>query len=186
MASLLLDFSNEIATIVDRVSPSVVAVIGSRRTPSSGVHWRKELIVTVEHALKQDEDITLATSTGEAVQATIVGRDPGTDIALLKADKLTIPEVDAGDSPQPRMGDLSLVVGRSPHGGPNATVGIVSAVSGPWRTWRGGQLDLYVRLSAEVVSGSSGGAVVNHRGQLIGIAQAFSHVWQDWRSPHSR
>ncbi len=170
MASQLLDFSNEIAAIVERVGPSVVAVNGNRRTPSSGVHWKIGLIVTVEHALKRDDDITLATSKGEVVQASIVGRDPGTDIALLRAEKLTIPVVDVGDSPRPRIGDLSLVVGRSPHSGPNATVGIVSAVSGPWRTWRGGQLDLYMRLGAEVVSGSSGGAVVNHRGQLIGIA----------------
>jgi S1-C subfamily serine protease len=68
------------------------------------------------------------------------------------------------------VGELALVLGRSPDSGPNASLGIISALSGPWRTWRGGQLDQYIRLDATLFPNSSGGAVVDCRGRLLGIA----------------
>ena len=170
MASQLAEFSKEIAQLVDRVAPSVVVVHGRRHIPSSGVHWRKNLIVTVEHALRRDEDITVIDSNGQTLHATLVGRDPGTDIALLKVEGLSLPEVDPGSDGAPKVGDVSLVVGRSPNSGPNVSMGILSAVSGPWRTWRGGQLDQYIRLGAEVFPGSSGGAVIDYQGRVVGIA----------------
>jgi serine protease Do len=69
------------------------------------------------------------------------------------------------------------VVGRSPLSGANASCGIVSAVSGPWKTWRGGELDSYIRLDARLFPQSSGGAVVNMRGEIIGIAtSALSRI----------
>ncbi len=177
MTSQLAEFSGEIAKLVDRVSRSVVAVHGRRRTHSSGVQWRKGLVVTAEHALRRDEDITVTVPDGQTHQANLVGRDPGTDLALLKVEGIALPEADAGSNTQPRTGDLSFVIGRSPNSGPNISMGVISAVSGPWRTWRGGQLDLYIRLGAEVFAGSSGGAVIDHRGGLVGIAtSALSRV----------
>lgn len=170
MALQLAEFSKEIAQLVDRVAPSIVVVHGRRHIPSSGVHWRKNLIVTVEHALRRDEDIAVIDSNGQTHQATLVGRDPGTDIALLKVEELSAPEVNPGGDAASKVGDVSLVVGRSPNSGPNVSVGILSAVSGPWRTWRGGQLDLYIRLGAEVFPGSSGGAVIDFQGRVVGIA----------------
>jgi S1-C subfamily serine protease len=69
-----------------------------------------------------------------------------------------------------KVGELALVVGRSPDSGTNASLGIISARSGPWRTWRGGRLDEYIRLDARLFPNSSGGAVVDSRGGLVGIA----------------
>jgi S1-C subfamily serine protease len=78
---------------------------------------------------------------------------------------------------QSRVGDVALVVGRSPNSGPNVSMGIISALSGPWRTWRGGQLDQYLRLDATVFPGSSGGAVIDYRGRVLGIAtSALSRI----------
>ncbi len=72
---------------------------------------------------------------------------------------------------------MALVVGRSPNSGPNASLGIISAVSGQWRTWRGGQLDQYLRLDATVFPGMSGGAVSDGQGRVIGIAtSALSRI----------
>ncbi len=177
MTSQLAEFSGEIAKLVDRVSRSVVAVHGRRRSHSSGVQWRKEFIVTAEHALRRDEDITVTAPDGQELRANLVGRDPGSDLALLKVEGIAFPESDLNGSTQPRTGELSFVIGRSPKSGPNVSMGIISAVSGPWRTWRGGQLDFYIRLGAEVFDGSSGGAVIDHRGHLVGIAtSALSRV----------
>jgi S1-C subfamily serine protease len=86
-----------------------------------------------------------------------------------------VPVTRAAADPQP--GNLALSLGRSPDSGPNATMGIVSAVSGPWRTWRGGRLDRYIRLDLTLYPGSSGGAVLNTAGETIGIAtSALSRI----------
>src|SRR5262249_32899549 len=70
-----------------------------------------------------------------------------------------------------KPGHLALAVGRSPETGPSANLGIISAVSqGVWSTWRGGRLDRFVRLDMGLHPGSSGGAVVDSTGQVLGIA----------------
>ncbi len=138
MESSLVTLSNELASLAEKVAPSVVAIHGRRHTPSSGVQWRKDLIVTAEHTLRRDEDISVTISKDESVKARLVGRDPGTDLALLSVDGLSAPAAQPGDASTLRVGDVALVIGRSPNSGPNASMGIISAVSGPWRTWRGG------------------------------------------------
>ncbi len=177
MESSLAAMSNELVSLASRVGPSVVVVDGRSRGPASGVVWRKNLVVTAEHAVQRDEDLALVLPDGNRVPASLVGRDTGTDLALLKADSLPVPPLDLPQETESRVGDIVLVIGRSPNSGPNASMGIISGLSGPWRTWRGGQLDRYVRLDAAVFPGSSGGAVVNYRGRIIGLAtSALSRV----------
>jgi len=170
MESRLMELSRELADLTNQASQSVVVVEGRRRMYSSGVHWRKNLIVTAEHTVRRDEDITVVLPTGKRSHAKLVGRDPGTDIALLQGDSFDLPVANSNASVDIRAGEIALVVGRSPNSGPNVSMGIISAVSGPWRTWRGGNLEKYIRLDADVFLGSSGGAVVNHEGKNIGIA----------------
>jgi len=176
MESPLVTFSNELAALAARVSPAVVSVHGRRHTPSSGVLWRKEIIVTAEHSLRRDDEIPVTLGDGKQATASLIGRDRGTDIAALRLEGLTQPPAEFG-AEEPRPGEITLVIGRSPNSGPNVSMGIISAVSGPWRTWRGGELDRYIRLDATVFPGSSGGAVVDHRGKVIGIAtSALSRI----------
>jgi S1-C subfamily serine protease len=156
METSLVALSNELAALAERAAPSVVAVHGRKRTHSSGVHWRQDIIVTAEHSLRRDEDITVSLAGGTTAEAALLGRDPGTDLALLKVEGLAFPPAGIAAGASPRVGDLALVIGRSPNSGPNASMGIISAVSGPWRTWRGGNLDSYIRLGAIVFAGSSG------------------------------
>ncbi len=172
METQLALLSKELSDLAAAVGPSVVAVEGQRRAYSSGVHWRKNLVVTAEHTIRRDEELRVILSDQKEMQAKIVGRDPGTDIALLQVDQLDIPIAKAQKSKDIRVGEIVLVLGRSPNSGMNASAGIISAVSGSWRTWRGGHLDSYVRLDATVFSGSSGGAVVDHEGKIVGIATA--------------
>src|SRR6185312_45385 len=84
MTDSLVSFSNEIADLVERTAASVVAVHGRRRFNSSGVHWSPGVIVTADHTLRTDEGIVITTGSGEALDAELAGRDPGTDLAVLR------------------------------------------------------------------------------------------------------
>jgi serine protease Do len=177
MENTLISFSNELAGIVQRLNPFVVSVGARRRYPSSGLLWSPNVIVTAAHTIQQDEDISLTTADGKTLGAELVGRDPGTEIAVLKADVPSLPGVAPGRASAVSPGELALVLGRSPRSGVNASCGIISAVSGPWKTWRGGELDSYIRLDARLFPQSSGGAVINMRGEIIGIAtSALSRI----------
>ena len=169
MDNALAALSNELVSAVEQAGHSVVVVNARPRSASSGVHWRQGVIVTAEHTIKHEDDITVVLPDGSVVPATLVGRDPGTDIAVLKVDNLTNPVATFGDG-DVKPGVLAMVVGRSADSGVNATMGVISAVSGPWRTWRGGRMDKYIRLDMTLYPGSSGGAVVDTQGQALGIA----------------
>jgi S1-C subfamily serine protease len=130
--------------------------------------------VTAEHTVRREEDITVTLPDGHSAPASLVGSDQGTDLAVLKveAEGVVLPTVGV---PQP--GNLALTIGRSEDSGVNATMGVISAVSGAWRTWRGGRLDNYIRLDLTLYPGSSGGAVVDIAGNAIGIAtSALSRI----------
>src|SRR5258705_1492584 len=90
MENALIALSNELAAAVERAGRSLVTVHARPRLPSSGIHWRQGVIVTAEHTVKHDEEITVRMPDGRNVAATPVGRDPGTDLSLLQAG-LAIP-----------------------------------------------------------------------------------------------
>ncbi|MEO8658847.1 MAG: S1C family serine protease [Bryobacteraceae bacterium] len=163
----LTALSAELESAVENAGTMVVAVHGRTRTPSSGVFWRDGVIVTNEHSLKREDEVALTLPDGSQGTATLAGRDPGTDLAVLKT---TAKGVAAKTGAPPKAGHLVLALGRSPNSGVNAAMGIVSAVSGPWRTWRGGQMDAYVRLDVTLFAGSWGGPVVTPEGVVIGVS----------------
>jgi S1-C subfamily serine protease len=170
MPTSLVNLSDELAKLVEQFQSDVVAVQARSHYPSSGVQWRAGIIVTADHTIRREEDIQVTLPNGATVAASLAGRDSGTDIAVLKAEGLYAPAATASKGEGAKAGELVLVVGRSPNSGPNASLGVISAVSGAWRTWRGGRLDQYIRLDATLFPNSSGGAVVDCRGKLLGIA----------------
>src|SRR5450432_1179150 len=178
MANELAALSNELAAAVQQAGSMVVAVHARPRFSSSGVFWRPGVIVTAQHTVRREEEIVVTLPDGNNVAATLVGTDAGTDIAVLKVDPAAVPGASqAVPAASPAPGNLVLCIGRSEDSGVNATMGIVSAVSGAWRTWRGGRLDHYIRLDLTLYPGSSGGAVINTAGETIGIAtSALSRI----------
>ena len=175
MPNELAALSNEIATAVELAGRNVVAVHARPRFSSSGVFWRPGAIVTAEHTVRREEEITVTLPDGATVPAALAGTDPGTDLAVLKIDVGTHAPGRTTTAPAP--GTLALTIGRSEDSGVNATLGIISACSGEWRTWRGGRLDHYIRLDLTLYPGSDGGAVVNTNGETIGIAtSALSRI----------
>ena len=79
----LLSLSNDLAGAVERTAPAIVTVHARRRLPSTGIHWRPGVIVTADHTVRAEEDITVTTPDGRALPAVLAGRDPGTDLAVL-------------------------------------------------------------------------------------------------------
>lgn len=176
METVLTSFSKELSNLVQRISPSVVAVHARRHFPSSGLHWGPDLVVTSDHTITREEDIRVTLADGKSLAASLLGRDPGADLAALKVPGLGAPAA-MNTQDKPVVGEFALVVGRSPDSGANASLGIIGAASGPWRTWRGGRLEQYIRLDATLYPNSSGGTVVNSRGSILGIAtSALSRV----------
>jgi S1-C subfamily serine protease len=167
MANELLALSTELAGVVERAGKSVVAVHARPRFSSSGVFWRPGVIVTAEHTIRREEEITVTLPDGTNLPATFVGSDPGADVAVLKVESEGVAPASAA---APVPGNLALSIGRSQDSGVNATMGIISAVSGSWRTWRGGKLDHYIRLDLTLYPNSAGGVVLNTAGEAIGIA----------------
>ena len=168
MPNPLAALSDQIASTVAEVSKSVVAIHARPRFASSGVHWSPGIIVTADHTIRRDEDIKITTPTGATLPADLVGRDPGTDLAVLKAEGFDAPVAKRAEG-APAPGALVLSVGRSKDSA-IAALGLLSSISPESSTWRGGRLDQVLRLDLELHPGSSGGAVVNAEGKLIGIA----------------
>ncbi len=172
MENTLVALSNQLAAATERAAGLVVAVHARPRFSSSGLIWRKGVIVTADHTIRRDEDIRVTLPDGRTVAAELAGRDPGTDLAVLKvATADTIPPADAA-ADSLRTGNLVLAVGRSEETGVSAALGVISNASGPWHTWRGGKIDHFLRLDIWLYPGASGGAVVDAEGKLLGIATA--------------
>ncbi|MGA2119120.1 MAG: trypsin-like peptidase domain-containing protein [Bryobacteraceae bacterium] len=168
MANELTALSSELAGVVAKAGQSVTAVHARPRFSSSGVFWRPGVVVTAEHSIRREEDITVTLPDGSTVPAALAGADAGTDVAVLKVDSQAPAVTVAQSAVTP--GNLALAIGRAEDSGVNATLGIVSAVSGGWRTWRGGRLDSYIRLDLTLYPGSSGALVLNVQGEALGIA----------------
>src|SRR3712207_4256737 len=138
MSSTLLALSNNLADAVEQVGRSVVAVKARSRFSSSGIHWRSGIIVTAEETIRRSEDITVTIEDGRTVPATLVGRDASTDIAVLKLPDAELPVAQIGETTSLKVGHLVLAVGRSDESGLNASLGVVSALGGSWRSSYGG------------------------------------------------
>jgi serine protease DegQ len=165
---VLESLSNDLAGAVDRAGQSVVAIHARRRIPASGIHWRPGIIVAAHHTIQRDEEITISLADGSTVAATLVGRDPTTDLAVLKVDEAKVPVASFAEPSGLRVGALVLALGR-PGAAITASLGVVSAVGGEWRTWHGGTIDRFVRLDISIYDGFSGGPLIDASGRVLGL-----------------
>ena len=157
-----MDLSNALAGAVERAAGSVFAVHGRPRVPSTGVQWRAGLIVTASHTVEPDRDVTLTALDGRTLAAQVVGRDPGLDIAVLRAEVTGVPAADIHDGDL-RIGHLVLALGA----GPRASAGIVSALDIRGGRQPGAGEILAVDLT--LYPGFSGGPLIDVLGRVVGI-----------------
>jgi len=163
----LASLADSTAELVERAARSVVAVHSGGRRPASGIHWRSGIVVTAEEVLEQDENIKLALPGGRLVEASLAGRDPTTDVAVLRFQPDGLP-VAATTSAALRAGETVLAVG-SYEGSPLAALGIVALAGGPWHSTRGGTIDNFIRLDLALSPLGEGGALVNAHGQVVAM-----------------
>jgi S1-C subfamily serine protease len=169
MSEVLNSLSSAMAGLVETAGASIVRVEGRSRLPATGVVYAADgLIVTAHHVVERDENLVVGLPDGESVAATLVGRDPGSDLAVLRvqASGLTPAHwVPAGDL---RVGNLVLALGR-PGQTVQAALGIVSALGGAFRTPGGSEIDHYLQTDVVMYPGFSGGALVAADGRFAGI-----------------
>ena len=170
MSAELIELSNVLAETTERAAANIVAVHAEARGSASGVIWRAGIIVTAEHALRRDEEIHVTLPDGRVVPATLVGRDPSSDLAVLKCPEASDAVPAFGEVTKLKAGSLTLVVGRTRASGPVAALGVVSLVTAERSTWTGAALAPYIRLDIALQPTAIGGAVVDAQGGTVGIA----------------
>jgi S1-C subfamily serine protease len=165
--SALTDFSNGLSAAVEKAGSYTLLVDGRRRYPASGIAYAADLVLTADHVITREDNISVTGADGKSVSATIAGRDPGSDLALLRlADKALTPAKVA--DALPKVGALVLAVGRPNTAGLQASWGIVTSIGGPARTGRG-LLDEYIQTETVSYPGFSGGPLINTEGEVLGL-----------------
>ncbi|MCP5095655.1 MAG: PDZ domain-containing protein [Chloroflexi bacterium] len=167
--SALSDLSNGLASVVTNANPGVVRVNGRKRLPATGIVWAADgVIITAHHIVTRDQNIKVGLSDGSSVDATLVGRDASTDLAILRVDASDLTPFTEANKTELGVGNLVLALGRPGHT-VQATMGIVSALGESWRTGMGGQIDRYLQTDLVMYPGFSGGPLVNVNGNLVGL-----------------
>lgn len=167
--SVLSDLSNALAAATENAGAGVVRVEARPRLPASGIVWSADgVIVTAHHIVEQEDNIAIGLPDGKTTTAQLVGRDPTTDLAVLRAQSTNLTTRTWADSAALKVGHLVLALGR-PEEKVMATLGVVSALGDAWRTPAGGRLDRYLQTDVVMYPGFSGGPLVDANGQLIGL-----------------
>lgn len=169
MTDVLLNLSNDLAGVVEAADPGIVRVEGRQRLAASGIVWSADgVIVTAHHVVQQEDDLKVGLPDGQTVSATLVGRDPTTDLAVLRADVKKLSPPNWAESRDLKVGHLVLALGR-PGRTVQATLGVISALGDEWRSPAGGLLDRYLQTDVVMYPGFSGGPLVNGAGAVVGL-----------------
>jgi S1-C subfamily serine protease len=171
--SVFKDFSEGLSAAVEKAGASTVTVDARKRYPASGIAYAQDLVLTADHVVTREDDIKVLLPDGKSLAATIAGRDPGSDLVVLRLAENALTAAKTSD--EVNIGQLVLALGR-PNGeaaaawhGVQASWGIVTSISGPTRTFRGGMLDEYLRTETTPYPGFSGGPLVNTEGEVLGL-----------------
>ena len=169
MTEILSSLSDELAQVVAGAGPVAVRVEARRRLSASGIVWSTDgTIVTALHAVERDENISVGLPDGGTIPATLVGRDPTTDVAVLRVAATDLAATTWSDVDNARVGHLVLALGR-PGGSVMATLGVISALDETWRTPAGGQIYRYLQTDVVMYPGFSGGPLVDATGRVLGL-----------------
>jgi len=175
-SAILESISDAIVDVTERVSQSVVRVGAGRWRGGTGTVWSKDgHIVTSNHVIGDMREVEVGFSDGTKHTAKVVGRDPYSDIALLKIDSNNLTPVDVGNSDNLKVGQFVLAVSNPFGKHPSATSGIVTNPAYNVRGWWGASMDKVVVSDARLNPGYSGGPLVDARGRMIAINAAYAN-----------
>jgi S1-C subfamily serine protease len=169
MSATLHELSSNISELVAAAGPHIVRVEGRRRLAASGVVYRADgLIVTANHVVERDDDLTIGLHDGSSQPATLVGRDPSSDLALLRVNAANLSAARWSDPAALRVGHIVLALGR-PGKTVQATLGVISALGNGWRTPAGADIEHYVQTDVAMYPGFSGGPLLTADGSFAGL-----------------
>jgi S1-C subfamily serine protease len=130
--------------------------------------YAADLILTANHVVEWEDDIRVVLDNGSESRASVAGRDPGSDLALLRLARAEARPVEAAPQ-EARVGQMVLAIGRPGPEGLQASLGVISAVGGPVRSMHGGLIERYLATDAIPYPGFSGGPLVDGGGRVLGI-----------------
>jgi S1-C subfamily serine protease len=170
----LSSFSSQLADVVERAAHSIVTVAARPRQAATGILWRTDqetIVLTADHVVEREEDITIVLPDRREVKAQLIGRDPGSDIAALRLAgvELGAESVPAEPAESVRVGSLVLAIGRPGADGPRVSFGAVSALEGPRRSWHGNEVEGVIYPDVTLYPGFSGGPLVDLAGRVVGM-----------------
>jgi len=180
----LLDaYSRAVVNVVEKVGPAVVAIAvktrsRSRRTSDvaagSGVIITPDgFVLTNNHVVEQADTVEVRLTDGRSVPAQIIGTDPPTDLALIRAQATDLPFAEVGDSAILRVGQLGIAIGNPLGFQSTVSTGVISALGRALRSQSGRLIENVIQTDVPLNPGNSGGPLVDSRGRVVGINTAI-------------
>jgi len=166
--NIFTELSEAMANAAEKAGKYTAMVDARRRMPASGIVFANDIILTAGHVIEREENINILLDDGNEATARLIGRDPGTDLAVLKLDSASAVPAKIAKSPA-RVGQFVLALGRPSANGIESSFGTVNKIGGPVRTGRGGMLEQYIKTDVVSYPGFSGGPLINGEGELYGI-----------------
>ena len=166
--NILVDLSSALADAAAKAGASTVLVNARERMPSSGIAIQPDLVLAADHTIEREEDIKVILSDGTELSARIAGRDPGSDLAVLRLERPAATPAEPVKE-ESRVGQIVLAIGRPAPEGIQASLGVISAIAGPVHTGSGGVLERYIRTDTTPFPGFSGGPLVDSSGRVVGL-----------------
>jgi S1-C subfamily serine protease len=166
MSNVLVELSNAMAAAAEKAGASTLLVNARRRMPASGIAFGTDLVLTADHVVEQEEGIRIVLPDGTQTGARLAGRDPGSDLAVLRLEKALAKPAES--TSVAKIGELVLALGRPSTEGIEVSLGVISAVGGPIRT-PAGSIDKFIRTDTTPFPGFSGGPLVDAEGRVVGV-----------------
>ena len=167
-ADLLAQFSLALTARAELAKNAVVAIRLAHGRHITGMVWRSDIVVTSEQSLPRNDDFELVAPGGSVIAARIAGRDPGTNIAILRpAEQLPSPSIAAGEA---HTGAIALAIGADGTGGVSARLGLVNLAGAEWHSSRGGLIDRRIVLDISLAQREEGGPVFDAAGACLGMS----------------
>jgi S1-C subfamily serine protease len=165
---LLTQFSTALAARAAAAKNAVVAIRLAHQRHLTGMVWRSDVVVASEQALPRNDEFELVAAGGAVVTATVAGRDPSTNIAVLRlAAQIASPSVSGGEA---QVGALALAIGADGTGGTSARLGLVNRAGPEWYSSRGGRIDRHIVFDISLARREEGGPVFDAAGALLGMS----------------
>src|SRR6266566_9564157 len=165
---LLTQFSNALAARAEAAKNAVVAIRLAHGRHMTGMVWRSGIVVASEQSLPRNDDFELVAAGGSVLTARIAGRDPSTNIAILRlAEQIASPSSAAGEA---HTGAVALAIGADGTGGASARLGLVNLAGAEWHSSRGGLIDRRIVFDLRLARREEGGPVFDAAGACLGMS----------------